>query len=116
MAHPYGFWVVDQIDSPELLNAASRNIPGNASLPLQVVASLADTVHSLSVGDGIGEVLGLFTGLSGQELLRIQIGGAFAEMQPCMIPRGTRISLRRMNSAVAITSGELGINFIGGQV
>lgn len=116
MAHPYGFWVVDQIDDPPLLNAASRTIPGNASpTTLEIVDALEDTVYGISVGDGIGYTIGLYVGQAGSERLAIQFGGPFPSIQPCLILRGERVSIRRMDSASDITSGELGINFLGGQ-
>lgn len=102
--------VVDQLDST-LVDTSSTNIPGNASLPVEVVASLASDVKKIIVVEDIGEYYGVFTGPASSEVLKavVPLGGGEVE---CEIASGTRISLRSLTTS-AINSGSVAINFLG---
>lgn len=103
--------VVDFIDSTPLLDASSSNIPGSASLPLQLVASLAADVKKVQSVEDLGEFLALYTGAASSEVLLclLPLGGGEVSVE---VPAGTRISIRNMKNA-AVTSGFIGINFLG---
>ena len=103
--------VVDQIDSTPLLDVSSTNIPASASLPVEVVASLAADTHKIQSVEDIGEFIGLYTGAASSEVLKciLPLGGGEIEVE---IPAGTRISLRHMKNT-AITSDFIALNFIG---
>lgn len=103
--------VVDLFDTP-LLDASSTNIPGSASSPLQVVASLASAVKSLDIMDTTGGWIGLYTGAPASEVLKLVIGPGEDRTVQCALPASTRISVKSLQTS-AISSGELSINFLG---
>lgn len=103
--------VVDQIDTTPLLDVSSNNIPASASLPLQVVASLAADVQEVQSIEDIGEFIGLYVGAASAEVLKcvLPLGGGNVKVN---LSSGDRISLRNMKNA-AITTDFISINFIG---
>lgn len=103
--------IVDQIDTTPLLDVSSTNIPASASLPVQIVASLAADVKKIIVVDDIGEYIGLYTGASSSEVLEciLHLGGGETKVE---IAAGTRISLRHMKNT-ALTADFIAINFLG---
>ena len=105
-----GGTVVDQLDTP-LLDISGTNIPASASLPVEVVASLAADVKSVISVEDIGEFIGLYTGSAASEVLAavLPLGGGEVSIE---IPSGTRISLRHMKNTVII-SDFISINFLG---
>jgi len=102
---------IDQIDSTPVLDTASTNIPGSASLPVQVIASTAADAQKVISVEDIGEYIGLYTGAASSEVLKcvLPLGGGEVEVD---IPASTRISLRAMD-ATAISLGKIALNFIG---
>lgn len=104
--------VIDLIDG-DLLDTSSVNIPGSGGSPVEVVASLAANVKMLQLLDTTGAFLGLYTGASGSEVLRLVIGPGSDQTIEHSITAGTRISLKRLDSASAVTSGIVAINFLG---
>ncbi len=106
-----GLTVVDQIDTTPLLDVSVTNIPASASLPVQVVASLAADVRKIIVVEDIGEFIGIYTGAASSEVLLavLPLGGGEVEVE---IPAATRISLRHMKNT-AITADFIAINFLG---
>lgn len=103
--------IVDYFDNPKVFNAAIVNIPGSASPPVEVIASLVNDVDRLHVLDGIGGFIGLYKGPVGQEELVCIIGGNGG--QPFIsvyLKAGTRISIRN-ELAATITSGAITILF-----
>jgi hypothetical protein len=103
--------VIDQLDSPSILDAAVTAIPGSGSSPLQVVASLAKTSYALLVHESLGELVGVYKGPVGQEVLECVIGLGPDEVA-VSLHKGARISLRSMKVA-AIATGDLCIQFLG---
>ena len=103
--------VVDQIDTTPLLDVSSTNIPASASLPVEIVASLAENVTELEVIDDIGEYIGLYTGAASSEVLQtiLPLGGGRVKVQ---LSQSDRVSLRHMKNT-AITSDFIAINFLG---
>lgn len=102
--------VVDLLDTP-LLDASSTNIPASGGSFLEVVASTAAAVKKLQILDTTGGYIGLYTGASSSEVLKLIIGPGSDQTIDVTIASGVRISLRSMSSA--ITVGNLAINFIG---
>lgn len=102
--------VIDQLDSV-LVDTSSTNIPGSASSPLQVVASLAAPSLKVVVVEDIGEYYGIYTGAPASEVLAavVPLGGGEFELK---IPASTRVSLRSL-TASAISVGKIAINFEG---
>jgi hypothetical protein len=104
---------VATFDAPQVFDASVSSIPGSASSPVQVVASLSAKVYGLQFFDGIGGYVGVYKGASGSETLVCVIGGGTMGMVEFgAIPSGTRISLKSMGSA-AITTGTLFVHFMG---
>lgn len=103
--------VVDQIDTTPLLDVSASNIPASASLPLEVVASLAADVYAVQSVEDIGEFIGLYSGPASSEVLEciLPLGGGEVRVN---IPAGTRVSLRHMKNT-AITTDFIALNFLG---
>jgi hypothetical protein len=101
------------IDSPEILYTNITPIPGDASLPIQVVASsgfkAAYGIHWL---DTTGDYIGVYTGAVGSEVLRVIIGGGVVSFAPVVIAAHSRVSLRSM-TATPVTNGQITITFLG---
>lgn len=92
---------------------ASVNLPGNATAPLQLVASLSANVKKVSVWDTGGSPFELMIGAATVETRKMVFGpGADGEYE-VDIPSGTRVSVRRLDSASALAVGDITINFLG---
>ena len=101
------------IDAPEILSTNVTPIPGSGSLPLQVVANSGPkAAYGVSWIDTTGDYIGLYTGASGVEVLRVIIGGGTVSAAPVVIAANSRVSLRSMTST-PITNGQIVINFLG---
>jgi len=97
---------------PTYVDFSSSNLPGNASNPLQLVAVTSGLVKKISVFDTGGAPIELMLGAAASEVRRLVIGpGADTELS-CVIPAGSRVSIRRLDSASALTGGNLMINFL----
>ena len=104
--------VVDLLDA-NILDTSSSNIPGSSSSPVQVVASLASSVKAIQFMDTTGAFIGIYTGASGSEVLKLIMGPGSDKTVEHGIVAGTRISLKRLDSTSSISSGFLAINFLG---
>ena len=104
--------VVDLLDA-EILNTSSTNIAGSASSPTQVVSSLAAAVKKLQLLDTTGAFIGVYTGAAASEVLQLVMGPGSDQTIEHSITAGTRISLKRLDSTAAISSGIVAINFLG---
>lgn len=104
--------VVDLLDAG-ILDTSSTNIAGSASNPTEVVASTAAAVKKLQILDTTGAFIGLYTGAALSEVLQLVIGPGSDQTIDHSISAGTRISLKRLDSATAISSGIVAINLIG---
>lgn len=104
--------VVDLLDAG-ILDTSSTNIAGSASSPTQVVASTAAAVKKLQILDTTGAFIGLYTGAVASEVLQLVIGPGSDQTIEHSIPASTRISLKRLDSTTAVSSGIVAINFIG---
>jgi hypothetical protein len=93
-----------------LIDAAVTNIPGNASLPLQLIASTAQVTVEIQSIDDIGEYMALYTGPASSEVLlcALPLGGGEVKVN---VPAATRISIKSLKSA-AITNSNLIINLL----
>jgi hypothetical protein len=104
--------VIDLLDA-NILDTSSTNIAGSASSPTQVVASTAAATKKLQLLDTTGAFIGLYTGAAASEVLQLVIGPGSDQTIQHAIPAATRISLKRLDSTTAISSGIVAINFIG---
>jgi len=88
-------------------------IPGSGSSPLQVVANSGQSAtFEIYFMDSSGDYIGVYTGPSGQEVLRTIIGNGLNTSVPVVIAAQTRVSLRSMTTS-SITNGRLIITFLG---
>lgn len=102
----------DFFDAPEVLDCAVTPIPGSGSSPLEVVASLAIDARKIAVRDGIGsELIGLYVGGAGQEVLHRILGGPGDALLDVYIPQGSRVSLRSLG-VDPIVAGQLTLEFL----
>ena len=100
------------LDPPQILTASVTNIPGSASLPLQVVADLGpNAATALFFIDTTGDYIGVYIGTVGNETLRCIIGGGLNTTVLSFFPAHSRVSLRSM-AAASITAGELTCTFL----
>lgn len=100
-------------DAPEIVYTNVTPIPGTASLPLQVVANSGfKAAYGISWQDTTGDYIGVFTGVSGFEVLRTIIGGGVISAVPVVIAANSRVSLRSM-TASPITNGQITMTFLG---
>lgn len=104
--------VVDLLDTPAW-DTSSANIAGSASNPTEVVASLAADVKKMQILDTTGAFIGVYTGAALSEVLRLVVGPGSDQTIEHTIASGTRVSLRRLDSTTAISSGIVSINFLG---
>jgi hypothetical protein len=104
--------VVDLLDTPAY-DTSSANINGSAGNPTQVVATLAANVKKMQIIDTTGAFIGLYTGAALSEVLQLIIGPGSDQTIEHTIASGARISLKRLDSTTAISSGIISINFLG---
>jgi hypothetical protein len=104
--------VVDFIDTTPVLDTSSTNIPGSASNPVEIVASLAANVKKLKINDTTGFYIGVYTGAALSEVLQCIVGPGEDGTIDVSMSSAERVSLRAM-AATAISSGELSIQFLG---
>jgi len=104
--------VVDLLDA-NILDTSSTNINGSASAPTQVVATLAAAVKKMQLLDTTGAFIGVYTGAAASEVLQFVMGPGSDQTIEHSISAGTRISLKRLDSTTAISSGIVALNFIG---
>lgn len=100
-------------DPPQVLNASVTNIPGSASLPLQVIADLGPKAsYAIEYIDTTGDFIGVYTGDPGQEELFSIIGGGVTSTIYGVITCHSRVSLRSMSTS-PITNGSIMCTFTG---
>jgi hypothetical protein len=104
--------VIDLLDAG-ILDTSSTNIAGSASNPTQVVATLAAAVKKIQLLDTTGAFIGVYTGAAASEVLQFVMGPGSDQTIEHSISAGTRISLKRLDSTTAVSSGIVAINFIG---
>jgi len=105
--------VIDFIDTTPVLDASVTTINGNAGAFVTLVASTAAATKKIQVLDTTGAFLGLYTGPAASEVLKVIVGPGSDQTIECAIAAGTRVSVRRLDSATNVTSGNLAVNFIG---
>jgi hypothetical protein len=93
-----------------LIDASVTNIPGNASLPLQLIASTSQVTVEIQSIDDIGEYMALYTGPASSEVLlcALPLGGGEVKVN---VPAATRISIKSLKAS-AITNSNLIINLL----
>ena len=106
--------VIDLLDAGILdTSIIGNNIPGSAGFPLAVVASTAAATKKLQLLDTTGAFIGVYTGAVTSEVLQFVMGPGSDQTIEHSIPAATRISLKRLDSTTAVSSGIVAINFIG---
>jgi hypothetical protein len=104
--------IVDLVDA-NILDTGVTVINGSAGAFVTLVASLAADVKKLQILDTTGGFIGLYTGPAASEVLKLVIGPGSDQTVEATIASGTRLSVRRLDSTTALTSGVLAINFMG---
>ena len=107
--------VVDFIDGASgVLDTSSTNIPGSGSSQVTLVTNLAAPCTKISVVSTIAAgLIGIYTGAAASEVLAAVIHTTGNNTIDVNLPGNARISAKRLDSATAISSGFLAINFIG---
>jgi|SRR5580698_1777602 hypothetical protein len=96
-------------DPPYIIDTSVTPIPGNASLPLQIIADTGlNTGVGVSFNDQTGNFIGVYVGNIGQEVLIAIIGNGTSGLGWGTIPANSRISIKSMTSN-PITLGLLNI-------
>jgi hypothetical protein len=93
-------------------DASSTNIPGNASLPLQLIASTGSAIKEIQVFDTTGFFLEIMTGAAAVETRVALVGPGQDQPIKLNIPAATRVSVRRVDGAAALAIGSLAINYL----
>lgn len=99
-------------DSPQVLDCTVTAIPGIASAPLQVVATIRSEIHSVLTINSTDEYIGIYIGAAGFEQLAAIVGGSMPNLTQVYIPTGSRVSLKNM-SANSVTRGSICCQFLG---
>lgn len=94
-------------------DASSTNIPGNATNPVQLIASTSTAIQKIQVADTTGAFLEIMTGAAASEVRKVLIGPGSDSTVEVAIPASTRISVRRVDSATALSVGSLAVNYLG---
>jgi len=106
--------VVDLLDAGILdTSILANNIPGSAGSPLQVIASTAAATKKLQLLDTTGAFIGVYTGAALSEVLQFIMGPGSDQTIEHAIPAGTRVSLKRLDSTTAVSSGIVAFNLLG---
>jgi hypothetical protein len=104
---------IDLIDGAGFIDASSTNIPGSASAPLQVVAVLASNAKWVQFIDTTGGLIGLYSGGIGTEVLQLVCGPGSDSLIPMAMSAGVRLSIKRLDSTTALSSGLFALNIYG---
>jgi len=104
--------VVDLLDA-NILDTSSTNIPGSASSPVQVIATTAAEIKALQLLDTTGAFVGVYVGGVGSEVLKLVMGPGSDQTVEHNIPAGSRVSLKRLDSTTAVSTGIVAINCLG---
>jgi hypothetical protein len=92
---------------------SSSNLPGNATAPLQLVASTSADVKKISYFDTGGAACEIMTGAAASEVRKLVVGPGADTSLDVDIPSGTRVSIRRLDDTGAVSVGDISINFLG---
>jgi len=104
--------VVDLLDA-NILDTSSTNIPGSASSPVEVIASTAAEIKAIQLLDTTGAFVGVYVGGSGSEVLKFVMGPGSDQTIEHNIPAASRVSLKRLDSTAAVSSGIVAFNCLG---
>jgi len=117
------YTVVDQIDSTVsgvtnnvYVLSGTQTIPASTGTAMTIVANSAAAIKKIQTVEDIGEFMGIWYGNSGSSAgtatfgCVLPLGGGEV---PLEIPSGYKIYLKTLTSGTALTSGNIGINFLG---
>ena len=117
------YTVVDQIDSTVsgvtnnvYVLSGTETIPASTGTAMTIVANSAAAIKKIQTVEDIGEFMGIWYGNSGSTAgtatfgCVLPLGGGEV---PLEIPSGYKIYLKTLTSGTALTSGNIGINFLG---
>lgn len=94
-----------------LISTDVTNIPSNASLPLELIASTTQTTVEIQIIEDIGEFMALYTGAASSEVMlcALPLGGGEVKVN---IPSGTRISIKSLKATTISSTSNLIINLL----
>lgn len=101
------------IKNTAYVDFSSSNLPGNATNPVQLVASLSADIKAIQVFDTGGAYMEVMTGAAASEVRKFLVGPGSNETIQCAITSGTRVAVRRIDSASALAVGGIAVNFLG---
>ena len=104
--------VVDLLDA-NILDTSITNIPGSASSTVQVIASTAAEIKAIQLLDTTGAFVGVYVGGIGSEVLKFVMGPGSDQTIEHNIPAASRVSLKRLDSTTAVSSGIVAFNCLG---
>jgi len=102
------------VNTTTFTDMSSTNIPGNASLPLELIASTATDILAIHAFDTGGAFYEIMIGAASSEVRRGIIGPGSDQQQAIYLNIGQRVSIRRVDSASPVTVGQLAINYLQG--
>ena len=102
-----------QVLASNYISYASSNLPGNASSPLELLASTPAAIRKLQVFDTAGVPFEILTGAAAAEVRLCVCGPGTDQTVEVNIAALERVSVRRLDSASNATLGDISINFIG---
>lgn len=103
---------LDIIDTA-FIDYSSSNLPGNASNPLELVASLSANVKAIQAFDEAGVPFEIMTGAVASEVRKLVQGSGTNETTRAQIASGTRVSVRRLDAGAVVATGFITVNFLG---
>jgi hypothetical protein len=117
------YTVVDQIDSTVsgvtnnvYVLSGTQTIPASTGTAMTLVATSAAAIKKIQTVEDIGEFMGIWYG-SGTSTAGTATFGCVLPLGggevPLEIPSGYKIYLKTLTSGTALTSGNIGINFLG---
>ena len=105
--------IVDFLDAGALIPTGGNIIPRSTSLPLQVVASLAQSVTRMQIISDIGEFINLYSDAAGTILLA-HLTLTPDEIVDIDIPAGTTLYIRNQKDVdINDLNSVMSVNFIG---
>lgn len=88
----------------KFVDASSTTIPKSSSLPLEIIADSGNTAtEGMQYIDSTAQMLGVYLGTAGNEVLLFIIGNGITDNMFGKIPRNSRVSIRSMQDDDIVT-------------
>jgi len=94
-------------------NYGILNLPGNASLPRQLIASTSADIKKIQLWDTAGVPFEIMTGAAASESRLAVFGPGVDGEFELNISSGTRVSVRRIDDTPDVAVGDITANFLG---